>query len=460
MTANATTNASTAYSDRRSVSARLHERALAVMPGGNTRTTVHRDPFPPYVAKGRGALVTDVEGEERIDFLNNYTALIHGHADPDIVAAVDAQMALGSSFGLPTPSEIDLAELLVARIPSVEQIRFTNSGTEAVMVAIQAARAFTGRPLIARFEGAYHGVYDFAAVGTAALTALAPGEQLVAKPHAAGTPEAVAEHVVVLRYNDVAGLERAIAAHGERLAAILIDLMPWRMGLIAAEAEFVRAVRELTHAHGVLMICDEVITFRVAPGGLQTRYDVEPDLTTLGKVIGGGFPVGAVGGRADVMTVFDPRAGQPKVPHGGTFTANPVTMAAGLATIRKLTPETYERLDALCAALREGLADTVRQSGLPGYVTGGGSLFGIGFGPEPGRDFRGWCGDERARAWRGEVYETLLARGAIVAPHLVGCLSTPMTRADIDTLIDHLRFVLERVKPALGSGTTAATAVA
>lgn len=275
-------------------------------------------------------------------------------------------------------------------------------GTEPVMMAIQAARAFTGRPSIARFEGAYHGSYDFAAVGTSVKSALAAGEQPAALPHALGTPDAVADNVVVLRYNDIAGLERAIADHRDHLAAVLIDLMPWRMGLIAGEEEFVRAVRELTRAHGILMICDEVITYRVAPGGLQSRYGVTPDLTTLGKVIGGGFPVGAVGGRAEVIAVFDPRAGQPKVPHGGTFTANPITKAAGLATMRTLTPETYRYLDDLGSALRRGLTFVIQQAGLPGYVTGTGSLFGLCLGETPARDFRGWAGGERERARRGK----------------------------------------------------------
>nr|MBA3415017.1 aspartate aminotransferase family protein [Chloroflexia bacterium] len=341
-----------AYSAPESTSARLHQRALRVMPGGNTRTTVHRDPYPPYAAKGYGQTIVDVEGQERIDFLNNYTSLIHGHAHPDVVAAVVDQVHRGSSFGLPTRHEVDLAELLVDRIASVDQVRFTNSGTEAVMMALQAARAYTGRPMIAKFEGAYHGAYDFAAVSTSIPAGQAGDAEPAATPHAVGTPDAVVDGVAVARYNDIEGLERVVARHKDRLAAVLVDLMPWRMGLIAAEAAFVHALREMTRAHGILLIVDEVITLRVAPGGAQALYGVTPDLTTMGKVIGGGFPVGAVGGRAEVMAVFDPRGGQPKVPHGGTFTANPVTMAAGLATMRKLTPDAYRRLDEHGAELR------------------------------------------------------------------------------------------------------------
>ncbi len=450
----------TAYSNPQSVSARLHERALAVMPGGNTRSTVHRDPYPPYVASGHGKMIVDVEGQERIDFLNNYTSLIHGHADPDVAAAAMAQIAQGSSFGFPTPHEIDLAELLVDRMPSIEQVRFMNSGTEAVMMAVQAARAFTGQPMIAKFEGAYHGSYDFAAVGTSAQGTLAAVDQPRAIPHALGTPDSVAQNVVVLPYNDIDALDRAITAHGDRLAAVLIDLMPWRMGLIAAKEAFVRAVRELTRAHGVLLICDEVITFRVSPGGAQASYGVTPDLTTLGKVIGGGFPVGAVGGRADVMAVFDPRAGQPKVPHGGTFTANPITMAAGLATLRKMTSQTYYRLNEHGDTLRKGLDDAIRLAGVPAYITGAGSLFGIGFGEEPAHDFRAWSGGERERAWRGQIYAELLVRGVIVAPHLVGCLSTPMTPDDVNNLVDDVSRVLLGLNHEPSSGISTSAQVA
>ena len=436
----------TAYSATQSVSAALHLRALEVMPGGNTRTTVHRDPYPPYVVSGSGKTIVDAEGQERIDFLNNYTSLIHGHADPDVVSAVTDQARLGSSFGLPTPYEIDLAELLVARIDSVEQIRFTNSGTEAVMVALQAARAFTGRPKIAKFEGCYHGFYDFAAVSTAIRQGSSPSSPPESLPHALGSPDLVAENVVVLRYNDLDSLEQGIAANKDQLAAVLIDLMPWRMGLVAADDAFVRRLREITSTYGILLIVDEIITFRVSTGGAQAAVGVTPDLTTIGKVIGGGFPVGAVGGRADVMAVFDPRSGHPRVPHGGTFTANPITMVAGMTTMRKMTPDAYARLNEHGSYLRKGLGETMDRAGISGQVTGNGSLFGICFGEEPASDFRSWQGSEKERIWRSQVYNELLARGAVVAPHLVGCLSTPMVQSDLDGLIDDVSCALQGLK--------------
>lgn len=431
-----------AYRAPHSASAHLHERALKVMPGGNTRTTVHLDPYPPYAVSGHGQYIVDAEGQERVDFLNNYTSLLHGHADPDVVSAVMAQMHDGSSFGLPTPSEVDLAELLVERVASIEQVRFSNSGTEAVMVALQAARAFTGRPKILKFEGSYHGYYDFAAASTAIRPDAPANGRPPVTPHAAGTPDGVTDNVIVLRYNDLPALEEALVAHKDELAAVLVDLMPWRMGLIPADPAFVTTLRELTRAYGILLIVDEIITFRVSPGGVQALYDVQPDLTTLGKIIGGGFPVGAVGGRADVMAVFDPRSGRPKVPHGGTFTANPITMRAGLATLGKMTPAAYADLDAKGTYLRAELAAALAATGVPGQITGAGSLFAICFGEQPARDFRQWLGGEREKTWRAEVYTHLLQRGYVVAPHLTGCLSTAITRADMDGLIDETREAL------------------
>src|SRR5690606_2519397 len=241
------------YRSSQSRSALLHERAARVLPGGNTRTTVHLDPYPPYAMAGRGAIVIDAEGEERIDFLNNYTSLMHGHADPDINDAVIEQLSSGTAFSMPTESEVRLAEIIVERIPSVEQVRFTNSGTEAVMMAIHAARAYTGRPAIVKFEGSYHGSYDHAAVSTTMPRDAWGAEAPPSVPYAAGTPQGVLDDVVVLRYNDVELAERVIEREAGRLAAILVDPIPWRMGLIAGTREFLGRLRGLADAHGIVL---------------------------------------------------------------------------------------------------------------------------------------------------------------------------------------------------------------
>src|SRR5215468_9840628 len=314
-------------------SAALWARAQHVMPGGNTRTTVHMAPYPPYAASGAGCWITDVEGDRRLDCLNNYTALIHGHAHPAIVEAASHRLARGTSFPLPTPEEIELAAALAERLPSAEHVRFTNSGSEAVMMAIKGARAHTRRPRIAKFEGAYHGSYDYAEVSLSSTpeswgTLAAPSSTAYSR----GTPPAVLDDVVVLPFNHP---EHAVARTQQEagsLAAVVIDPVPNRVGLMPARCDFLEAMREVTRAHGIVLIFDEVISFRVGYHGAQGAFGVVPDMTTLGKIIGGGFPVGAIAGRADAMAVFDPtRGGPPAAPHGGTFNANPVTMAAGLA---------------------------------------------------------------------------------------------------------------------------------
>lgn len=424
------------YRSSNSRSAQLHERATRVLPGGNTRTTVHLDPYPPYAMAGRGAIVIDAEGEERIDFLNNYTSLMHGHADPDITAAVIEQLSAGTAFSMPTESEVRLAEIIAERIPSVEQVRFTNSGTEAVMMAIHAARAYTGRPSIVKFEGSYHGSYDHAAVSTTMPRDAWSADEPPSIPYAAGTPQGVLDDVVVLRYNDVELAERVIEREAKRLAAILVDPMPWRMGLIAGTREFLGRLRELADTHGIVLIFDEVIALRASYHGAQGLVGVTPDLTTMAKIIGGGFPVGAVGGKAEVMAVFDPRGGKPKVPHGGTFSANPVTMVAGYVSMSKLTEAECQRLDALGAYIREGLAEALDAARIPGQVTGAGSLFGIHLHDRPLTGYQSWEGTPEEGALRSRVAGALFERGAVLAPSLTGCLSTPMTETEANALLD------------------------
>src|SRR6266508_1615196 len=356
MTAGAPLGVTKRWADSGSRSAPLARQPQAVLPGGNTRTTVWMSPHPPYADSGDGCWVTDVDGDRRLDCLNNYTALIHGHAHPRIVEAATRRLAKGASFPMPTPEEIELASLLVDRLPSVERVRFTNSGSEAVMMAIKAARGYTGRPKIAKFEGAYHGSYDFAEVSLSSSpenwgTAAAPASVAYSR----GTPRGVLDDVVVLPFNRPELAVARIEREAPNLAAVLLDPIPNRAGLMPARRDFLDAIREVTRAHGIVLIFDEVITLRVGYDGAQGVFGVTPDLTTMGKIIGGGFPVGAVGGRAEVMAVFDPTGGSTAVPHGGTFNGNPVTMAAGLAAMTLLDRPAFERLDDLGAKLRASL---------------------------------------------------------------------------------------------------------
>ncbi len=436
-----------AWAQPGSAAARLFAEAQRVMPGGNSRTTVFMAPYPPYAASGEGCWITDVDGDRRLDCINNYTSLIHGHAHPRVLEAAERRMRRGTSFPLPTPEEIQLAALLVDRLPSVEQVRFTNSGTEAVMMAIKAARGFTGRPKIAKFEGAYHGSYDYAEVSLSSTPAdwgslTAPASVAYSR----GTPPAVLEDVVVLPFNRtelaVARVEREAAS----LAAVVLDPLPNRVGLVPAQPEFLRAMREVTRAHGIVLIFDEVISFRVGYHGAQGLFGVLPDLTTLGKIIGGGFPVGAVGGRAEVMAVFDPRGGHAPVPHGGTFNANPVTMAAGLTAMELLDRAAFSRLDDLGAKLRASMEDCLAQAGVPGRVTGIGSLFRVHATSREFLDYRSTRLEAEESARLDRLVRSLLEHGVLIAPTGLGCLSTPMTDVEVEGFLETFAASLAEAK--------------
>jgi glutamate-1-semialdehyde 2,1-aminomutase len=421
------------YASPDSRSARLFSQALGWLPGGNTRTTVFMAPYPPYAAEGHGCWVTDVDGDRRLDFLNNYTALIHGHAHPAIVDAAADRLRRGASFALPTEEETLLAALLVERVPSVERIRFTNSGSEAVMMAVKAARAYTGRRKIAKVEGAYHGSYDHVEVSLdPSPETWGPLAEPVSVPYSRGTAASVLDDVLVLPFNHPGLAAARIERHAAELAAVVVDPVPNRAGLIPATPEFLRLVREVTRAHGILLVFDEVISFRLGYHGAQGVFGVQPDLTTLGKVIGGGFPVGAVGGVADVMAVFDPRGGKPAVPHGGTFNANPVTMSAGLAAMRLLDRDAFRRLDEAGARLRDGIRACFKDAGVAGSATGLGSLFRIHPHARDLVDYRSarWEAAEAERL--GRIVRYLLDHGVLLSPTGLGCLSTPMGDAEFE----------------------------
>jgi glutamate-1-semialdehyde 2,1-aminomutase len=423
-------------SETRVESALLNERARRVLPGGNTRTTVYRAPHPVYAASGHGCRVVDVDGVERIDFVNNYTALIHGHAHPQIVEAATRAIAAGASFGLPTASEIVLAETLCERSPTFERIRFTNSGTEAVLMALKAARAATGRPKVAKCEGTYHGTSDYADVSVDPQPdSWGDPDAPASVPTAAGTPASLAAEVVVVPFNRPEAAIRILEAHAEELAAVVLDPLPNRIGFIPATPAFVEAVVGFCRRSGALLVSDEVMSFRLGFGGAQPLFGYEADLTTLGKIIGGGFPVGALAGRADVMAVFDPTGGRPKVPHGGTFNANPVTMAAGLAALELLPERAIAELNALGETARVRVGEALREAGLPWQTSGLGSLFRILPTSAVPVDYRSTLPDASSAALHSRFVAGLLDRGVLIDAGGIHCLSTPMTSREIDVLV-------------------------
>ncbi len=437
------------YPESHPQSRELYARALNSLPGGNTRTTVFMKPFPIYAARGSGCRVWDVDGNEYIDCINNFTSLIHGHAHPALIEAATKQLALGSAFGMPTESEVDLAELLVARLPSVEQVRFANSGTEAVMMALKAARAYTGRPKIAKCEGAYHGSYDYAEVSLDPTPSAWGGNAPVSVAYAKGTPQNVLADVVTIPFNDVEAAVSLVREHGPELACVLVDPMPNRAGLVPADRAYLEALRQVTRDVGALLIFDEVITFRLGYHGAQGLWGIDPDLTTLGKIIGGGFPVGAIAGGKQFMSVFDPSPGKPALPHGGTFSANPVTMRAGLAAMELLDQAAFARLDTIGQAVRDGIDAAFRKTGVPGGTVGLGSLLKIHFTDRRIRDYRSAYLTE-AEAKRQAVFNAaLLNRGIFAANYGLMALSLPMTDADVDAIVASAGASLQEVA-ALG----------
>lgn len=436
------------WPDLNSRSRELYDRGLQVLPGGITRTLPWQEPFPVYAAYGQGAYVVDVDGTRRLDLLNNFASLIHGHAHPSVVEAVRHQVGNGTAFTLPTQQEIELAETICSRTESFEQVRFCNSGSEAVMSAIKAARAITGRPKIVKAEGVYHGAYDYAEVSLDSSPANW-GDDPKSVGYSKGVPKGVTDDVVVIPFNDVEAAERIIRANAEDVAAVLLDAAPSYLGFVQATKRFTDMIERVTREIGALFILDEVISFRSHVGGAQTLLGINPDLTTLGKIIGGGFPVGAVAGRREFMRIYDHRHGKPGLPWSGTFTANPVTMTAGKVTLDLLDGAAIHRMDQLTDRLVKALNQAFERAGFPGQVTGFGSSFMVFGHSRPVTDYRsGYSTPEEAK--RVATLQGALTReGFHIARTGKAFLSTPMTEEDIDSFINAVTRILDaRLEPA------------
>tara|TARA_Y100000588_G_scaffold384865_1_gene477027 strand:- start:177 stop:1412 length:1236 start_codon:yes stop_codon:yes gene_type:complete len=403
-------------------------------------------PYPIYVESGKGAWVTDVDGYQYLDANNNFTSIILGHADPIVNEAVMERLTSGTAFAMGTEAEIELAELLVERVPSIERIRFCNSGTEAVMGAIKAARAFTGRPLIAKIEGAYHGTYDHAEASLASGPDTWGDPQSPASvPYSVGTPNSVAEEVKILPLNNSNACCAILERCGSQLAALLIDTLPSRAGLPDVDVEFLQTVFAFARDLGALVIMDEVISLRLGLGGNQARLGLKPDLTALGKIIGGGFPVGAIGGRADIMDVFSGAEGKrAAVPTAGTFSANPVTMVAGHACMRQLDETSFSRLEEIGNAIRDGCRDVFEAGNLNWQITGEGSLFRV---HPHNREIRSY---REARLSEGEIatmdwlQKRLLENGVYLPGYGLGCFNLATTDSDVEFFIESMARSLER----------------
>jgi len=362
---------------------KLFERAQTHIPGGvNSPVRAFRSVggAPCFIASGAGPRITDVEGKTYLDYVGSWGPLILGHAHPEVVSAVQEAAAKGLSFGAPTEQEVEMADLLCGLLPSLEMVRLVSSGTEATMSAIRLARGYTGRDLLIKFEGCYHGHSD------SLLVKAGSGMLTFGNPSSAGVPADLAQHTLVLAYNDVTQLEEAFAQHGERIAAVIVEPVAGNMNLVAPQPEFLKTMRSLCTRNGSVLIIDEVMTgFRVGLGCAQGHFGITPDLTTLGKVIGGGMPVGAFGGKREIMEKIAPLG---PVYQAGTLSGNPVAVAAGLTTLKLIqAPGFYAALTERTRALCDGLCSAARKHGLDFSAQSIGGMFGLYFRKECPQNF-------------------------------------------------------------------------
>lgn len=414
-----------------SKSEQLFAEALKFIPGGvNSPVRAFRavggQPF--FVNRARGARVWDIDDNEYIDYVGTWGPAILGHAHPKIIKAVQSAAENGTSFGIPNPLEVELAKLVCSAVPSVQKVRMCSSGTEATMSAIRLARGFTQRPKIIKFEGCYHGHVDSLLVkaGSGALT--------FGHPDSAGVPPSFTEHTIVLPFNDAEAVRAALAANPKQIAGIILEAVPGNAGLYIPRPGYLESLRELTRQHGALLIFDEVMTgFRLAWGGAQQRFGIEPDLSCFGKIIGGGLPVGAFGGRAEIMEQLAPLG---PVYQAGTLSGNPLAMAAGLAALKELADrKVYEQLEAGGRYLEEGLSDAAKKANIPVCFNRVGSMFCGYFTDGPVHNLTDAMRSDRQRF--AKFFHGMLAEGIYLAPSQfeAGFISAAHSEADIERTI-------------------------
>ena len=420
----------------------LFQRAQRVIPAGvnsPVRAFGSVGGVPPFIQRGRGAQVWDADGRAYIDYVGSWGPLIVGHAHPEVVSAAQQAAERGLSFGAPTEQEVELAELLCRLMPSLEQVRLTSSGTEATMSAIRLARGHTGRHKIVKFEGCYHGHVD------ALLVKAGSGALTFGQPSSAGVPPSTAADTLVLEYNNETAVNHAFEQGGDAIAAVIVEPVAGNMNVVAPRPGFLESLRALCTRHGALLIFDEVMTgFRVALGGAQALYGVKPDLTTLGKVIGGGLPVGAFGGRRDIMRAIAPLG---PVYQAGTLSGNPVAVAAGLATLKLVQAAGfYDRLTAATRALCEGVARAAQDHGVPFSAAGVGGMFGLYFRAAPPASFAEVMQCDREAFNR--FFHAMLAAGIYLAPsaYEAGFVSSAHGVAEIERTVGAARKVFAELK--------------
>ena len=416
------------YAVDRTVSHKLHLQACEYLPGGDTRTATFFLPFPNFIEYGKGAYLYDVDGHKLLDFQNNYTALIHGHGHPQTVEAVQKQIALGSAYAAPFEKQIELSALLTERFPGIDLIRYTNSGTEANMNALRIARAYTGKAKILKTEGGYHGTTDvFEASVDPNIKKAGTLDQIKVIPESRGVSANALKDVLVVPFNDIERTRKVIEAHYDEIACVIIEPIMGSAGQITPDIAYLKFLREITTKYNIVLIFDEVVTNRLSLGGAQKYYGIIPDLTTLGKVIGGGTPVGAFGGKREIMELYDPRNKQ--MYHSGTFNGNAVTMAAGLATMQAYDQAAVDHVNGLGDLFANEVLKVYDRLGLDMQVLGAGSIRNILFTNKEVKQYRDVAAAHEEL--NKILYLDLLTKGVFDAERGMFCMSTAMTRDDI-----------------------------
>jgi len=431
------------YRERTQKSKALHEKVKTVVPGGDTRAVAHFDPYPFFVSEGKGCFLTDVDENVYIDCVNNMSALVHGHAHPPTVQAIQTQAEKGTCHSAPIDMQYKLATHLCDRIESVEKVRFCNCGTEATLFCLRASRAFTGRVLIVKIDGGYHGAHD------AVQANLFPDIEASDLPRTQltqGVPSCTADGVLVAPLNDLPAMERIFSQHKDQIAAVILEPMLGSSGAVARN-DYLKDLRELTQKNDALLIFDEVVTLRLHEGGYQAVTGIKPDLTAMGKCIGGGVPVGAYGGRSDVMAVFD-HTKPGHVVHSGTFSGNALTMTAGLACLTNFRQPEIDRINALGDRLRQGLTKVFEETGVAGSVGGYGSIVFIYAFDEFFNNGRDYANLMVPKADFTNILNlALLNQGlfSLAKGSLILLISTPMDEKIIDDIITKFESALNTV---------------
>ena len=432
-------------------SKKIYHRATKVLTGGISRNTIFRKPHPFYVSSAKGSYITDIDGCKRIDFANNMASLIHGHSHPKIVEAVSKQLKKGTAFTMGSEIEVKYAEQLNSRTKSFEKIRFMNSGTEAVMTMIKAARVYTGKHKIAKAEGSYHGTYDYAEISQ---TSTPKNWGNIEKPNCIPvveqTPKGILKDVIIFPFNDIEKTIELLNQNVNEIACVLIDPVPHRVGLIPANQEYIEAIYKWTRKNNTILAFDEVVTYRVNYSGAQANYNVSPDLTALGKIIGGGFPIGALAGKSEIMKVLDPRETLLKHPHSGTFSANPISMTAGFTAMKMFDKKSVLNLNKLTKRAITQIEEAINIAGISACITGDGSMFRVHFNKLKPTSYRETFQNKKVTTIINELLDYLFLKENIIMINTCACMfSTSLNQQHVDKLSEALLNGFRIIKPKL-----------